>query len=60
MVAARSARSGHHSEPGGLSPLPEAHGAELTVRLGGEEVATGTKVVANGAEDLEAPLGVLR
>jgi hypothetical protein len=38
--------------------LPEALGAELPVRLGGEAVVAGTEVVADGAEGFQEPLGM--
>jgi hypothetical protein len=41
VIAAWSARSGRFSEPRGLSPLPEALGAELAVQLVGADLPAG-------------------
>ncbi len=58
-MATTPAYSGHRLEPRGLSPLLEALGAELAGLLGGEVVAAGPEVVADGAAGLQEPLRVL-
>ena len=47
-------------QPCDFPPLPEALGADLTVPLGGEEVAALAEVIADGGDGLEEALGVRR
>src|SRR5262249_46824150 len=60
VVAAGAAYSGRRSEARGRTPLPETLCADLTVLLGGKKMAAGARVVADSAEGLQEPLGMLR
>ena len=55
-MAAWSQCSGGGLEPRRLPPLLEALGPDLTVMLGGVEVAARTEVVVHGAEGFEEAL----
>jgi hypothetical protein len=59
VVAAGAAHSGRRPEARGRAPLPETLCADLTVLLGGKKMAPGAKVVADSAEGLQEPLGML-